>query len=79
MEEKAKNLLIFCCRIAKRFPTIMVMMDSNITILYHTACMGSNTLYKTETNTNAIAPFEITDKKEVTAMGEPSYTSAVHK
>ena len=30
-------------------------------------------------NINAIAPFEITDKKEVTAMGEPSYTSAVHK
>ena len=27
----------------------------------------------------AMAPFEITDRKEVTAIGEPSYTSAVHK
>ena len=30
-------------------------------------------------NINAIEPFEITDKKELTAMGAPSYTSAVHK
>ena len=28
---------------------------------------------------NAIEPFDTTDKKEVTAIGEPSYTSAVHK
>ncbi len=27
----------------------------------------------------ATAPFETTDKNAVTAMGEPSYTSAVHK
>ena len=27
----------------------------------------------------AMAPFEITDRKDVTAIGEPSYTSAVHK
>src|SRR6476646_10087341 len=26
-----------------------------------------------------MAPFEITDKKEVAANGDPSYTSAVHK
>ena len=26
-----------------------------------------------------MAPFEITERKEVVAMGEPSYTSAVHK
>ena len=30
-------------------------------------------------NINAMAPFEITDKKDVTEIGEPSYTSAVHK
>ena len=28
---------------------------------------------------NATEPFDITDKKDVTAIGEPSYTSAVHK
>src|SRR5258705_3978578 len=28
---------------------------------------------------NTIAPFEITERNEVTATGEPSYTSAVHK
>ena len=28
---------------------------------------------------NAIDPLETTERKEVTAIGEPSYTSAVHK
>ena len=41
--------------------------------------MGANTLYKVVSKINAMDPFEITDKKEVTAIGDPSYTSAVHK
>ena len=79
IEEKARKRLMFCCRNANRFPTIMVITDNTISMLYHTACMGANTLYSVEMNTNAMAPLEITDKKEVTAKGEPSYTSAVHK
>ena len=48
------------------------MTDNNITILYHKSCIGANTLYKVVSKIKVIAPFEITDKKEVTAMGDPS-------
>ena len=79
MEEKARNLLIFCCRNAKRFPIIIVAMDKIISILYHSSAIGLNTLYKAAMKIKAMDPFDITDKKAVVAIGAPSYTSAVHK
>src|SRR6188768_2844565 len=79
MDENARNRLILCCLNANRLPTIMVAIESNITILYQSSCMGANTLYKVESRIKAMDPLDITDKKDVTATGEPSYTSAVHK
>ena len=36
----ARNRLMFCWRKAKRLPTIIVIMDKSMIILYHTASMG---------------------------------------
>jgi len=41
--------------------------------------MGANTLYKAVSKINATDPFEMTDKKELTTIGAPSYTSSSHK
>jgi hypothetical protein len=72
MEENARNLLKLSCRIANRFPIIMVSKDKMNKMLYHVSAIGRKTVYKTETKTKRTAPFDITDKKEVTAMGAPS-------
>ena len=79
MDENARNRFIFCCRKANKLPMIIVSTEIKNKILYQLAFNGAKALYKTETNTNKMAPFEITDKYEVTETGEPSYTSAVHK
>ena len=79
MEEKARNLLMLCWRNAKRLPMIMVAMDKIITILYQSTSIDPKTLYKADIKMKATEPFEITDKKDVAAIGAPSYTSAVHK
>jgi hypothetical protein len=72
IEEKARNLLKLFCLIANKLPVIIVRSDRMNNILYHASANGLKTVYKTETNTKSTAPFEITDKKEVTAMGAPS-------
>ncbi len=79
MDENARNRFIFCCRKAKRLPMTIVNTEMRNNILYQVVSKPLNALYKTGTITNNIAPLEITDKKEVTATGEPSYTSAVHR
>src|SRR5256885_9895288 len=79
MDEKARKRFIFCCLSANKFPTIIVAIASTTIILYHVSSAGWNTLNSADMNTKATAPFETTDKKEVAAIGEPSYTSAVHK
>src|SRR5688500_12882320 len=79
MEEKARNRLIFCWRMANKFPMIMVASAKMIRILYHTLLSGCNTLYNAAIKINAIDTLDTTERKEVTAIGEPSYTSAVHK
>ena len=79
MDENAKKRFMFCWRIANKLPINIVMIEIIKIILYHNISKDLKTLYKTETNTNTIAPFDITDRYEVTATGEPSYTSAVHK
>ena len=71
MEEKARNRLMFCCLNANRLPSIIVAIDKLITMMYQICSNGKNTLYKVEIKIKAIADFEITDKKEVTAIGEP--------
>jgi hypothetical protein len=42
----------------------MIIVNTEIrnNILYQLSFKGANALYKTETSTNNIAPFEITDK-----------------
>jgi hypothetical protein len=43
----------------------MIIVSTEImkSILYQLSFNGANALYKTETSTNNIAPFEITDNK----------------
>src|SRR5687767_14336052 len=79
MDENARKRLKLFCLIAKRFPIIMVSNDKTNSMLYHVSDQGLKTVYKTETKTKSTAAFDTTDKKEVTATGAPSYTSAVHK
>ena len=79
MEEKARKRFILSWRMAKRFPTIMVItlnMQSNV---YHSCCRTGNTLYNREAKTKTIAPLLMTERNAVTAIGEPSYTTAVQK
>ena len=71
IEEKARNRLILFCLIAKRLPMIMVMIDKINMRVYQVWCIGWKTLYKTVMKINAIAPFETTERKEVTATGAP--------
>src|SRR4030095_12064644 len=79
IEEKARNRFKLFCLMAKRLPIMMVSKESRNKILYQISARGVKTVYKTEINTKITAPFEITDRYEVTATGAPSYTSAVHK
>src|SRR5450432_520913 len=64
---------------ANRFPMTIVSTERTDSILYQDTANGLNAVYNTVTKTNITDPFEITDKKEVTETGEPSYTSAVHR
>src|SRR5690349_4335182 len=79
IEEKAKNRLIFCCRIAKRFPTSIVAIARKATKYIQVELMPPNTLYNVPRKIKTAAPLETTDRKAVTATGDPSYTSAVHR
>ena len=79
MEEKAKNLLKLSWRIANKLPINIVAAAKTTSTKYQVLAIGVNTLYNIFTKVNKTAAFDITDKKEVTATGEPSYTSAVHR
>src|SRR5258705_12790799 len=72
IEEKARNRFIFCWRKANRFPVIIVSTETRYSILYQLLSNPRNTLYNTDTSTKSTDPFEITDKYEVTATGDPS-------
>ena len=72
IDEKARKRLKLSCRIANRFPMIMVRREMINNILYHAAAIGLNTVYKTDTKTNNTAPFDTTERKDVTATGAPS-------
>ena len=78
MDEKARKRLMFCCLNANRLPRIIVAIDKLITMMYQICSNGKNTLYKVEIKIKAIAAFVITERKEVTAIGAPSYTFDVH-
>ena len=79
MDEKARKRLIFCWRNAKRLPMTIVAIAKITSIMYQVSNIGWKALYKALMKTKAIDPFEMTDRNEVAAIGEPSYTSAVHK
>ena len=79
IEEKAKKRLKLSCLMANKLPIKMVAAANKINIRYQVLAIGVNTLYNKFTKVNSTAPLEITDKKDVTATGDPSYTSAVHK
>lgn len=72
MEEKARNRLIFCWRMANRFPVTIVAIASIISIIYHMSCMGWKTRYNMVMKIKATEPLEMTERNEVTATGEPS-------
>ena len=62
IEEKARKRFMFCCRNANKFPMIIVSTEIRNNILYQISSIVMNTLFNTETNTNMIAPLEITDR-----------------
>ena len=64
--------MILSCLIAKRFPIRIVRIERTKIILYHVSASGLNTECRTDTNTKITEPFEITERKEVTAIGAPS-------
>src|SRR5690348_18064781 len=79
IEEKARNRFIFCWRIAKRFPITIVVTARIATKYIHVELMPPNTLYNVPRKIKTAAPLETTDRKAVTATGDPSYTSAVQR
>ena len=72
MEENARNRLIFSWRIANKFPIVIVITIEMISMWYHIAPRLLKTFNKLVTKTKTMAPFEMTDKNEVTAIGDPS-------
>ena len=72
MEEKAKKRLKLSCLNANKFPIKIVATESTTNTAYQVEAIGVNTLYRIEVKVNSTAALEMTDKKEVTATGDPS-------
>jgi AmmeMemoRadiSam system protein A len=66
------------CRKAIRLPTVIVSAANTANIPGHTSIAGAKAVTKTRISTAKPAAFEPTERKVVTGVGAPSYTSGAH-